>query len=59
MDRQLVLEDKNGEVVRTYAWSGKPVKVIRRGDNFRLELVSDISKLGIPYEFLVSLMKRN
>lgn len=55
MERQLVLEDNNGEVVRTYAWSGKPVQVIRRGDTLRLELVSTLEMLEkqrIPYEFL-------
>jgi hypothetical protein len=55
MERQLVLEDNNGEVVRTYAWSGKPVSVVRRGDTLRLELVGsveDLKKNGIPYEFL-------
>src|SRR5689334_4476997 len=55
MNKQLVLEDNNGEVVRTYAWSGKPVSVVRRGDTLRLELVSSLEVLkdeGIPYEFI-------
>jgi len=55
MDKQLVLEDKNGEVIRTYAWSGKPVSVVRRGDTLRLELVSSLDTLRkkhIPYEFI-------
>jgi len=55
MERQLVLEDNNGEVVRTYAWTGKPVHVVRRGDTLRLELVSSLDifkERHIPYEFL-------
>ncbi len=55
MERQLVLEDSDGSVVRTYAWTGKPVHVVRRGDTRRLELVStlDLFKHNrIPYEFL-------
>jgi hypothetical protein len=55
MERQLVLEDKNGEVVRAYAWTGKPVSVIRRGDTLRLELVDELEifkKKRIPYEFI-------
>jgi hypothetical protein len=55
MEKQLVLEDGDGSVVRAYAWNGKPVKVVRRGDTRRLELVStlDLFKHNkIPYEFL-------
>lgn len=55
MERQLVLEDKSGEVVRTYAWSGKSVNVVRRGDTRRLELVDSLEafeKERIPYELL-------
>lgn len=55
MERQLVLEDNSGEVVRTYAWSGKPVNVVRRGDTRRLELVDSLEafeKERIPYELL-------
>lgn len=55
MERQLVLEDKEGSVVRAYKWSGKPVHVVRRGDTRRLELVSTLELFKqnrIPYEFL-------
>ncbi|MBX3022898.1 MAG: AgmX/PglI C-terminal domain-containing protein [Bdellovibrionales bacterium] len=60
MERQLVLEDDNGQVVRAYAWDGSPVKVIRRGDTRRLELVSDTTELDvkkIPFQFLGDLSK--
>lgn len=55
MDRQLVLEDSEGQVVRTYAWNGKPVQVVRRGDTRRLELVDSFDEFEaekIPYELL-------
>lgn len=55
MDKQLVLEDSDGQVVRTYAWNGKPVQVVRRGDTRRLELVDSLDIFHdqkIPYEFL-------
>ena len=55
MERQLVLEDKEGSVVRAYKWNGKPVHVVRRGDTRRLELVSTLELFKqnrIPYEFL-------
>jgi hypothetical protein len=55
MEKQLVLEDGEGSVVRAYAWNGKPVHVVRRGDTRRLELVSTLElfkKDRIPYEFL-------
>lgn len=57
MERQLVLEDNHGEVVRAYAWDGEPVSVVRRGDTLRLELVSSIESLKdkhIPFELLGS-----
>jgi outer membrane biosynthesis protein TonB len=58
MDRQLVLEDSEGQVVRTYAWDGKPVQVVRRGDTRRLELVDSFDEFEaeqIPYEHLGNL----
>lgn len=60
MERQLVLEDESGQVVRAYAWDGEPVQVIRRGDTRRLELVSSTKPLTdrkIPFEFLGDLSK--
>lgn len=54
-DKHLVLEDDQGNVLRTYKWSGEPVQVVRRGDTRRLELVSTLDifkKDRIPYEFL-------
>lgn len=50
---KLVLEDNEGRVVRAYAWSGEPVRVIRRGDTRRLELLrgtEDLEKRKIPFE---------
>jgi hypothetical protein len=50
---KLVLEDKEGKVLRAFAWSGEPVHVIRRGDTRRLELVrdtQDLQKKKIPFE---------
>lgn len=58
MDRQLVLEDNDGQVVRTYAWNGKPVQVVRRGDTRRLELVDSFDEFDaeqIPYEHIGNL----
>lgn len=52
---KLVLEDKEGKVVRAYAWSGKPVQVVRRWDTRRLELIedtTDLEKRKIPFEKL-------
>lgn len=62
MERQLVFEDENGKVVRAYAWDGNPVRVIRRGDTRRLELVNNtetdvLAKKKIPFEFLGDLSK--
>ena len=50
---KLVLEDKEGKVVRAFAWSGEPVRVVRRGDTRRLELVENTDSLEqrkIPFE---------
>lgn len=50
---KLVLEDKEGRVVRAYAWSGQPMQVVRRWDTRRLELVEDtkeLEKKRIPFE---------
>lgn len=41
MDKKLVLEDNQGQVVRYFSWSGEPMKVIRRQDTKRLELVGN------------------
>lgn len=45
MERNLVLEDKEGKVVRVFAWDGGAAKVIRRADTSRLELVKDTTLL--------------
>lgn len=50
---KLVLQDKDGRVLRAFAWSGEPVRVIRRGDTRRLELVKSteaLEKRKIPFE---------
>lgn len=52
---KLVLQDKEGLVVRAFEWSGQPVEVIRRGDTKRLELVNttdELKKKKIPFESL-------
>lgn len=54
---RLVLEDKDGNVVRAYDWDGEPVQVIRRGDTRRMELVGSVESLHvkqIPYELIGS-----
>lgn len=45
MDKNIVLEDNEGKVVRVFAWDGGAAKVIRRSDTSRLELVKDTSVL--------------
>jgi hypothetical protein len=45
MEKRLVLEDKNGTVLRAFEWRGEPVEVIRRGDTQRLEMVSSTAHL--------------
>ncbi len=55
MNQQLVLEDGEGKVLRTYMWTGEKVQVVRRGDTRRLEIVANLdlfNKDRIPYEFL-------
>lgn len=45
MEKNLVLEDSEGKVVRVFAWDGGAAKVIRRADTSRLELVKDTALL--------------
>lgn len=45
MEKRLVLQDKQGNVVRAFSWQGEPVKVVRRSDTRRLELVTDVAEL--------------
>lgn len=55
MERRLILEDNEGHAVRAFAWDGGAVKVVRRGDNRRLELVRSTEELElrkVPFEFL-------
>lgn len=42
MDRNLVLEDNEGKVVRVFNWNGEQAKVIRRSDTKRLEITNQI-----------------
>lgn len=44
-ERRIALENKQGEVLRVYPWSGKKLQVIRRQDNLRLELWTDTAYL--------------
>ncbi len=58
MEKRLVLEDSSGLVLRSFAWTGEPLMVIRRGDTHRLELIKDTSTLAkkkIAFEDLGSL----
>jgi hypothetical protein len=55
MEQRLVLQNQDGEVVRSFFWSGRDIEVVRRGDNHRLELLSSVdvlSKMKIPFETL-------
>lgn len=57
-ERKLVFEDQFGNVVRTFTWNGNSSRVVRRGDNRRLEIVTtteDLEKKKIPFEDLGSL----
>lgn len=45
MEQKLVLQDVEGNVVRAFQWSGKPVQVVRRHDTRRLELVENLDEL--------------
>lgn len=50
---KLVLQDNEGRTIRAYNWSGEPVRVIRRGDTRRLELMrgtEELEKKKIPFE---------
>lgn len=43
--QKIVLQDHDGVVLRSFAWTGEPVEVIRRADTRRLELVKDTEQL--------------
>jgi outer membrane biosynthesis protein TonB len=45
MQRQLVLEDSSGNIIRTFGWDGLPLEVVRRADTRRLELVPSVTVL--------------
>ncbi len=60
MEKRLVLEDKDGTVLRAYGWRGEPLKVIRRADTRRLEVVTsteNLEKKKIPFENLGEVSK--
>lgn len=42
MDKNLVLEDNEGRVVRVFNWNGEQAKVIRRSDTKRLEITDQV-----------------
>ncbi len=55
MKRQLVLQDNEGNTVRTFSWDNQPARVVRRFDTRRVEVGADIGLLNhrqIPYEDL-------
>jgi hypothetical protein len=45
MDGRLVFSDNDGKVIRSFAWDGEAVRVIRRGDTSRLSLVTSTEDL--------------
>lgn len=45
MDTQLVLQDNEGNTVRTFSWDKKPARVIRRSDTRRLEVRKEVESL--------------
>lgn len=45
MDTQLVLQDNEGNTVRTFSWDRKPARVIRRSDTRRLEVRKEVESL--------------
>ncbi len=62
MEKRLVLEDKEGKVLRAYGWQGQPVQVIRRSDTRRLELVTsteNLTKKKIAFEKIGDLKKED
>ncbi len=62
MEKRLVLEDKDGKVLRSYGWQGQPVQVIRRSDTRRLELVTStevLAKKKIGFERIGELNQDN
>lgn len=55
MNRQLVLQDSEGNTVRTFSWDKKPARVVRRFDTRRVEVGANIEMLKheqIPFEDL-------
>ncbi len=52
--RQLALENRHGDVVRTFRWDGKDAKVVRRLDTRRVEVWSSLyeSEQRTPFEVL-------
>jgi len=62
MEKRLVLEDKDGKVLRAYGWQGHPVQVIRRSDTRRVEIVhstEDLTKQKIAFEKIGDLNKED
>lgn len=55
MDTQLVLQDNEGNTVRTFSWDKQPARVIRRSDTRRIEVRTEVESLEqrrIDYEDL-------
>lgn len=55
MQKQLVFENMQGQVLRAFAWSGEPVQMVRRADTGRLELrdsLDDLVAKKIPHQVL-------
>ncbi len=45
MDTQLVLQDNEGNTVRTFSWDKSPARVIRRSDTRRIEVRKEVESL--------------
>ncbi|OYZ17929.1 MAG: hypothetical protein B7Y39_14375 [Bdellovibrio sp. 28-41-41] len=45
MDTQLVLQDNEGNTVRTFSWDKQPARVIRRSDTRRIEVRKEVESL--------------
>lgn len=61
-NEKLVLQDNQGKVLRTFAWTGTEAYVIQRDDNRRLELCPNLEELdveGVAYTELGKFSSRD
>ncbi|MEQ1877553.1 MAG: AgmX/PglI C-terminal domain-containing protein [Bdellovibrionia bacterium] len=60
MNGMLVLENKKGQVVRSFQWNGSSLAVVYRQDTRRVEAVTNTSELedaGIPFTLLTEVKR--